>query len=223
MSRRDMSLGVVYNGWGRLSHITAQSHRKMQLHAFWNCCGYVKLRYKGSIGDWTGIRNSHLNAVPWFEQQSEQPTCFFQEDLGHRRTPWYVSRPGACHLRVAALPRPSLQWQTPALQNAGNFHLVPEPTVEKSEQERERGEKKKKEAISQACDAKKLPPENKMRTRWRLEATWFSLTPSVFTYFSTNWKECGGSGGAASLLQIYWKWQISQDRRFVDFSVTDCW
>lgn len=74
-----------------------------------------------------------LAPIPWFGQQSEQPTCFFQEGQGHRRTPWCVSQPAACHQWVAVLPQPSQLWQTPKPQTAENFHLVPEPTVEGGE------------------------------------------------------------------------------------------
>lgn len=81
----------------------------------------------GLLDMWMLVR---LSQVPWFGQQSEQPTCFFQEGQGHRRTPWCVSQPAAGHQWVAVPPQPCQLWQTPEPQTAESFHLVPEPTVE---------------------------------------------------------------------------------------------
>lgn len=138
------------------------------------------LRAQAKTVDW--------NTVPWFVQQSEQPTCFFQEDPGHRRTPWYVSHPAVCHLWVAVLPRPSLQWQTPALQNAGNFHLVPEPTVER----------KIEAAIFQAYREKQktqktLQPMNKMRAHTHREwkPSGFHLHPQCSHILAQIWRKMG--------------------------------
>lgn len=78
------------------------------------------------------MQHIDFTVIPWFVQRSELPACFFQEGPGHRRTPWCASRPAACHLWVAVLPQPSLQWWTPTQQNAGNFRLVPEPTRRKT-------------------------------------------------------------------------------------------